>query len=394
MDFRPFNSEDAIAVAAVSLSANWARSVAIDTAQSLGGEARRNLVLRARATADGMDPRSVIIKATRAATYDRNAADAYATSGFVKEWAAASYLARHPVAQPFSPALLADDLDRGVLVYEDVGESVPSLVGPLLHGTAGEAEQALTAYAEALASLHCATAGCRPGHAALLRKGFPASAIPPPAHRWLEDVARSLHDVLGVGLPEKEADLIAARLRQPEEWQVLVHGDPCPDNILLPSDGRAILLDLEFARPGHALLDAAYWRMGFPTCWCAGTVPTEVMHRVDRAYRVALGSADPAAGDDDAFRRESAFMDTAWLLGNLAWLLKGALAEDSMWGRATSRSRILTYLQRALRSIGDADMLPRLRAWATTLQDNLRSRWPGTVPLSDFPAFARTERAL
>ena len=90
MVYRPFCSEDAIAAASAALSRAWAQSVAIDTVQSLGGEVRRNLILRARATADAMDPRSIIIKATRAATYDRNAAEAYAMSGFVKEWAAAS----------------------------------------------------------------------------------------------------------------------------------------------------------------------------------------------------------------------------------------------------------------------------------------------------------------
>ena len=63
--------------------------------------------------------------------------------------------------------------------------------------------------------------------------------------------------------------------------QALVHGDPCPDNVLFAADGRAVLIDFEFARPSHALFDAAYWRMGFPTCWCAGTIPTEVEHRID-----------------------------------------------------------------------------------------------------------------
>ena len=389
MDFRPFSSEDATAAASAALAHSWGTPVAIDAAENLGEETRRNLILRARATQGGIAPRSVIIKATRAAFYDRNAADAYATSGFVKEWAATSYLARHGAAQPFTPTLLAYDLDQGVLVYDDVGASIPSLVGPLLHGTATEAEQALTAYAEALAALHRATVGSRSGHAAILREGFPSSAIPPPAHRWLEDVARSLCDLLGDGLPEDEADQVAGHLRQPGDWQVLIHGDPCPDNILLADEGHAVLLDLEFARPGHALLDAAYWRMGFPTCWCAGTVPAEIMHRVDRAYRVAIGAAVPVMGDDDAFRRESALIDMAWLLGNLAWLLKGALAEDGIWGRIPNRSRILTYLQRAIRSTEEADILPRLRAWAITQQANLRSRWPDATQLSDFPAFTR-----
>ena len=104
MSFRPFSSEDAIAAASAALSHSWGKPVAIDMAENLGKETRRNLILRACATQDGMAPRSVIIKATRAASYNRNA---YATSGFVKEWGAASYLARHGAAQLFTPTLLA-----------------------------------------------------------------------------------------------------------------------------------------------------------------------------------------------------------------------------------------------------------------------------------------------
>ena len=390
MDFRPFSPDDAAAAASAALFRSWAQPVVIDIVENLGKETRRNIILRARATADGMAPRSVIVKATRAPSYDRKAADAYATSGFVKEWAAASYLARHVAAQPFTPALLACDLDQGVLVYDDVGAFVPSLVRPLLNGTAIEAEQALTAYAEALATLHRATIGCRNGHAAILREGFPSSAIPPPAHLWLEDVARSLRDALGDGSSRGRGR--PGRSTPPAARRLAGLGARRPMPRQRPARERRAghPADLEFARPGHALLDAAYWRMGFPTCWCAGTVPTEIVHRVDRAYRVAMGPADRVAGDDDAFKRESAFIDMAWLLGNLAWLLKDALAEDGTWGRATNRSRILTYLQNAIQSTEEASILPRLRAWAVSRQADLRSRWPDATVLSDFPAFTRT----
>jgi hypothetical protein len=97
---------------------------------------------------------------------------------------------------------------------------------------------------------------------------------------------------------------------------------------VLAADGCAVLIGFEFARPGHALFDAAYWRMGFPTCRCAGAIPDDVRHRIDHADRTAIADAVPAATDDDTFRRESAIIDAAWMPGNLAWLLDGApLAE-------------------------------------------------------------------
>lgn len=387
-DFRPFTLDDAVATASAALSLAAGKAVRIDSVVSLGDDARRNFVLRAQAVKAGAKRRPVIIKATRAGDYDADAVTAYQASGFVKEWAATRYLARRASGHAFTPRLLAYDLRQGVLVYEDLGDGLPSLVTPLLHGTADEAERALTAYAEALAALHRTTIGCRDGHGAILREGFPAVVIPPPAHRWIETEARVAHVLLGGEFPDDEAELVLGHLTRPGGWQALVHGDPCPDNVLFAADERAILLDFEFARPGHALFDAAYWRMGFPTCWCAGTVPAEVRDRLDRVYRTAIADAVPEAADDDAFLRECAIIDVVWMLGMLAWLLKDALATDGTWGRATNRSRILTYLERAIRSTEEADVLPRLRMLCASWRTDLRGRWPDTAPLADFPAFA------
>jgi aminoglycoside/choline kinase family phosphotransferase len=387
--FRVFSADDAVAAASAALSRAWGEAVGIEAVLSFGDDDRRNLVLRAQAVQGAAAPRPIIIKATRAADHDASAANAYQVSGFVKEWVATRYLSRHAPGHSSGPNLLAYDLAHGVLVYDDLGDGLQSLVGPLLHGTAQEAEQALTAYAEALAALHRATVGCRVDHAAVLLEGFPAAVIPPPGHRWIEDVARVPHALLGGAFPDDEVGLIWQHLTQPGCWQVLVHGDPCPDNVLLTADNRAVLIDFEFSRPSHALYDAAYWRMGFPTCWCAGTVPDEVSARIDRAYRAAVADAVAPAGDDEAFRVESAIIDAAWMLGNLAWLLEGALAEDGMWGRAANRSRILTYLDRAIRSAEAADMMPHLRMLAATWRDQLRGRWPDATSLAPFPAFAR-----
>jgi hypothetical protein len=116
-------------------------------------------------------------------------------------------------------------------------------------------------------------------------------------HGWIEREPRTVIGLLGGSVPDDEMMLMASRLHSPGPWQALVHGDPCPDNVLLAADGTAKLIDFEFARPGHALLDAAYWRMGFPTCWCAGRVPDALSRQLDDAYRIALAEAVPAAAD-------------------------------------------------------------------------------------------------
>jgi len=102
-DFRPFTLDDAVAVASAALSHAADEGVRIDSVLSLGKDARRNLVLRAQAVQGGTKSRSIIIKATRAADYDADAVNAYEASGFVKEWAATRYLARHASGYSFTP---------------------------------------------------------------------------------------------------------------------------------------------------------------------------------------------------------------------------------------------------------------------------------------------------
>jgi thiamine kinase-like enzyme len=193
---------------------------------------------------------------------------------------------------------------------------------------------------------------------------------------------------LGGHLPDAELEMIAARLQAPGPWLALAHRDPCPDNVLLAADGTALLIDFEFASPGHALLDAAYWHMGFPTWWCAGRVPEPIGDRIDRAYRAVLASAVPEAADDTVFRLESTFISAAWLLGNLAWLLEGALQADTEWGIAPRRSRILHYLDIVIRMTRAADILAGLRDTAAVWHNQLQDRWPESGQLAVYPAFA------
>jgi hypothetical protein len=320
--------------------------------------------------------------------------NAYEASGFVREWAAATFLAGRAVksgrsADLLAADLLAADVAQGVLVFRDYGEDLGSLVQPLLHGSAADAEQALIAYAVALARLHAGTIGCRDDHARIIRSALPTVTIPAPGHRWVEREPLAVAAMLGGSLPDDELAIMAGRLQSPGPWQALVHRDPCPDNVLLTADGTARLIDFEFAGPGHALLDAAYWRMGFPTCWCAGRVPSALSDRIDLAYRAALAEAVPLA----AFERELAIVCVIWLFGGLSWLLEDALKADGEWGISTQRSRILHYLTTAIDISAKADVLGGTRRVASVWLDELRNRWPSSAPLALYPAFTRAAPA-
>jgi hypothetical protein len=197
----------------------------------------------------------------------------------------------------------------------------------------------------------------------------------------------------GEGLPDDELALVRARISDPGPWLALVHGDGCPDNVLL-AENKAWLLDFEFSAPGHALLDAVYWRIGFPTCWCAGATPENVADRIEAAYRRELASVVPEAADDRAFLTEMAIVSVARLLFSLDWLLKDALAEDSAWGIATRRSRILYYLKATIDACRRADLFAGSRGVMTHWLAYLQARWPTSEWLALYPAFAGASRPL
>jgi Phosphotransferase enzyme family len=375
--------------ATAALSRLWPVSVFLTDVTALSDENRRNLILRATVSRVGTPPRSVIIKATRATGFDAMAANAFAESGLVKEWTAAAFLADRAPNGTHCPAFLAGDAARGLVVFEDLGADPGSLVGPLLDGPADGARQALIAYAISLGRLHADTLGCTADHAAALQRFFPASRAPSPGggDKWRREVVDKVHNLLGGTIVNAEVALVAERLARPGAWLGLAHHDACPDNVLM-IDGHARLLDFEFARPGHILLDAAYWRMGFPTCWCAGRVPRDVQAAMDRAYRQALAAALPAALDDVAFMQEMAILLFTWMYGRLAWLLEDALKEDKKWGISTYRSRLLWYLEAAADGATASGTFNGLRDTALRWRAELGKRWPEVQPLALYPAFA------
>ncbi len=383
--FRDFTTNDAVACAAESLSRAAGAPVTIENISVLGDEQRRNHVIRAVARTRSGDRQAIVIKATRAANYDAASEDTVAKGGIAREWAAASVL---DAAGAGIARFLAGDAAAGVVVFADLGADAPWLATPLLHGSAAEAEVALLAYAIGLGRMHAATVGCQKACAAGAHAAYPRARAPRSlGEAWLAGGAAVGPSLLGGALPEDELALLLQHMRDPGPWLALVHGDACPDNVLLTAQG-ATLLDFEFAAPGHALFDAVYWRMGFPTCWCAGRVPDQVAELVEKAYLDTVAGAIPDARDIAAFRRENAVATLVRLFGSLEWHLETALKGDSTWGIATLRNRILWHLQVAIEAMERAEVLPGSQRAAQAWLSDLRQRWPDVQALPVYPAFA------
>jgi Ser/Thr protein kinase RdoA (MazF antagonist) len=322
------------------------------------------------------DGRSVVLKRR---DQEEDAGD----RGFETELAALEQLSGMPV--PVAPFLLGADADAGILIMEDLGQGV-SLADLLLTGGRERAEAGLIAYARALGSMHAWTmrradgpAGAR-AHQAMERGPWWLTAIANGKEPFLAAAAR-------LGLPSEgvasEIDQITPMLR--EKGNVgLVHGDPCPDNVLLFGDACRIF-DFEMSGWGSVVLDAGYLLAPFPSCWCFADLPAEVAAPAVDAYRETLDAAGIGLGTDWDAGVAAAL--AGWIVAR-GRTLTAVLDEDDQWGTTTMRPRLLAWLRNFIDRASDDRALPRLRAILVEMHDQLSSRWP-EVRVPEYPALAR-----
>lgn len=185
---------------------------------------------------------------------------------YAREVTALSLAAR--ARPPVVPVLLGTDVEARVLVMECLPDQGPAYDWPVR-------------WAAALARLHAATG---PGdHGSLPPWAGPAAAD--------VDAFLRLAGRLGVLAPPQVAGELHRLLdrldasQHPSQHYALLHGDPCPGNDLYSADG-ARFFDLDQASLGSGLVEVAYLRIGFPTCWCVTVVPDPLIRRAEQAYRM------------------------------------------------------------------------------------------------------------
>jgi aminoglycoside phosphotransferase (APT) family kinase protein len=329
---------------------------------------------------------------------------------------------------PVVPALLATEPGQHVLVLEYLTARRPAGDQSAGHQPAAGHQAAddqpagdwAAAYATALARLHAVgqSASSRPGGGdpdgdgpdgdgpggsepggsepggADPGAGEPDGALLP---AWRgpgpDDVSAFLRlaAVLDVPVPRRlpgELGDLCGRLAAAGQ-HALLHGDPCPDNAIHTGSGIRFI-DLESAALGSGCTELAYLWIGFPTCWCAKSVPAARRDEAEAAYRDTwrgITGEDPAGDLADAC--------AGWLIRGDALVERSHRGEpgqfirlpheDWQWGVATARQRLLHRLAMVATLAAGHPLLGTLAQVSQVMAERIQRGWPGTGPLPAAP---------
>lgn len=372
-------------------------SVKVENPILLTEPERRNRIWRCQLKAkDSLVPETVIIKQVKPEGYAPSAPDAWDTSRFFNDWAGAQFLSTYALEERHGPAFYGGNIEQGFIILEDMGDHA-SLVEPLLKGDAPAASHALIAFAQRLGWMHASAIGKEELYREIQQDISPqwaeiAVKSPESAQLASEKQVTEFTEIctrLGIEFGEaakQEFRSVLQQLGNPGPFMTFIHGDPCPDNIFYQGS-ELRLIDFEFSSFGHALQDGLYGRLPFPTCWCANAVPSEVIQKMEQAYRTQLSVACPEVLDDQQFAQEASFIAASWVLRSMSWHLESALEEDGKWGIAGNRSRILTRLTTFLDTAQNANQLPALCDACVKILARLQSQWTQATLLPVYPAF-------
>ncbi len=298
------------------------------------------------------------------------------------------------------PDLLAADPRHLLIVMNDLG-TAQSLADVLLGTSAAGARAALTGWARSCGELAVRTAGRQPEFAqrrAALRSAVSAVHPELPSGRcdchWLERRIReipALLEKLSIEAPiplEEDLDAVAA-LPRPAEADVFSPGDICPDNNLITPAGFRFI-DFESAGFHSALLDAAYLRMPFSTCWCVFRLPAGLVRSAEAEYRTLVSGVFPDLARDEFWLPGVRRAMAAWTLHATTYLLDRCLAGDESMNAdaaaAPTQRQLLSYRWRLLsRELDQAGELPAISALTRQVLARTASWRAPELPL--YPAF-------
>ncbi|GAB5442586.1 MAG: hypothetical protein Fues2KO_29350 [Fuerstiella sp.] len=369
-------------VAAKVLSQHFGTSVEITRIDRLSGPLRRNLVLRCHLSNGSSElPATVMLKQAAQRRYEPDDAQSRAAVGLFRDWAGLQFLNATPGCETVAPRFFGGDRDAGILLLEDLGAG-RDLDDLLMCGSADEARRGLIQLAETLGRMHASTAGREQSYVELRNSLGPGDQT----HRLRMGgrVIRYLNEFqqhcLELDVPVDasffdDVSHITRSIADPDDFLSYTHTDACPDNCLFV-DGELRLIDFEFGGFRHALLDAVYGWIRFPTCWCVRDIPDDVIEQMEAAYRPHLAAVCPSARDDGLYFEAVADACGFWLLQSLAHLLHRSMQYSEPQGTSTNRQRLLIRLSAFLQVAERSGHLSAMQRVMQSLQQRLRDRWP------------------
>jgi hypothetical protein len=324
--------------------------------------------------------------------YDPENAESHSPAWrFFNDWAGAEFLSSLRTDAPLAARFYGGGRALGFILLEDLGPG-DSLAELLKGSDATEARAGMLALAQALGTMHAATAGKVQEYAALRARlgGGEASQARPSTVRqdWLRvREAAAPFGLAASAQEDAELEAVAAELNSPGPFLAFTHSDPCPDNNRW-QDGELRLLDFEFGQLRHALVDGVYGRVPFPTCWCLGRLPVDLPGEMERIYRTALLAGVPEASEDVRFHTALTAACAHWTAVTTAWHLERALKENDTWGLATLRQRVVFRLEGFAATTAEFGYLPALGSACAALAQRLRTEWGDEAEMLLYPAFA------
>lgn len=374
-----------IAAAEKALSEAWQCDVGLLPLNPAEAVRPHSTVARCLVRADFPEaPVTLIVKSAR--DYDPHDVSPQSPAGrLLNEWAALRFLSE--LQTDLAPRLYAADRTTGLLAIEDLGAGA-SLQDRLDEPDSAQGTQALNAYATGLGQLHSLTAGRLDDLQAIRTDlGITTTAADPFVTMWPArnlPVLRTLCSELGVAwtaAAQKELDQTLHAIAEPGPLLALSQGDTCPENHRL-RDNSVRFLDFEFCGFRHALLDAAFLWLPFPTCQHVARLPKAVVQHAEETYRAQLQI------DVDTFATSMLYARAWWTMLSLGAYLSQALQADRTIGSATMRQRLVLWLDTFVDGSRAAGQLAALRTSASQLSSMLRALWGSDVELPTFSAFS------
>lgn len=395
---QPQSYADIIARAETLLSTHYHHALSLAPIMPVQTEGRF-LILRCTVTPTAPDiPSSVIIKQVHPDRHLDKRRDLRRASRTEQD--ALQLLTDLAGSYRYGPRHYAGDPSTGLLILEDLG-AYPLLQDLLYGHNAAQAHDMLVHYGRYLAALQLATRDHVGRYAAYGERFGDLSqrdvlGWDVYAHR--SDIHRCLHmfQIAPTRAFDQALYDLAQVIHTRGPFSTLSHCDAGPHNImLLPA--QPILIDFESACVQHGLVDLVQARMAFPSAGLGRRSPAGVLEQLERAYREAVVTGIPEAGDNRVFDR--AVVDACghvvltliaevWQHDSAEWVATGASTPE----RVVRIQRLITWMYAFLQAAETFGQAAALQDMIQLIYEQVVQRWPRIGLLPYFPVFQSSGR--